>query len=400
MRLSDRQHLVRDSETEGLEVVRSDGSYVIASGGRKYIDFVMGWCVGNLGWGNEGIRKAIRDFQGPDYVSPGYIYRPWIELSELLASIAPGKLTKCLRATGGTEAVDFALRAAIAHTGRRRFIAVEGAYHGNSIGAVAVGSGGSQVEKTSPFIHCDRIKLPLDGKAAARLEKFLKKRDVAALIMEPVVCNLAVLVPGQDFMARIQGLCRKYGALVIMDEVATGFGRTGKLFASEHFGIEPDILCVAKAITGGYAPMGATLLTEEVARSFKKRASYYSTYGWHPLSVAAALANLKILVGRKDEILGHVNKMGRYFLERLSSIEFKTPPVIRIKGLAIGLDLASGNHAARIAEKARERGLLLSDLNEESLAMFPTLNLEMAVARRGLDIFEECCEAHRASHAA
>src|ERR1051326_8415273 len=126
------------------------------------------------------------------------------------------------------------------------------------------------------------ISPPLGDRAIARLETLLKKRDVAAFIMEPISCNLAVLIPDDAFMERAQQLCRRYGTLFIADEVACGFGRTGKLFASEYFDLEPDILCMGKAISGGFAPMGATIVTRTVAKSVEGKAGFYSTYGWHP----------------------------------------------------------------------------------------------------------------------
>jgi 4-aminobutyrate aminotransferase-like enzyme len=115
----DRTYLARDSEPDGIEVVRSDGSFLYGTRGKRYIDFTAGWCVGNLGWGNDEIRAAVRDFDGPDYVAPGYLYRPWAELAELLAEMAPGELSRSFRATGGTEAVEIALHAAMSYTGRR-----------------------------------------------------------------------------------------------------------------------------------------------------------------------------------------------------------------------------------------------------------------------------------------
>ena len=136
----DRKFLGRDLPALDLDIIKSDGNFLYDSKGRKYIDFLMGWCVGNVGWGNKKIKAVIKEFNGPDYVNPGYLYKPWVELAELLAKITPGKLTKSFRATGGTEAIEIALQAAMSHTKRHKFISIEGSYHGHSIGAMSIGS--------------------------------------------------------------------------------------------------------------------------------------------------------------------------------------------------------------------------------------------------------------------
>lgn len=376
VRQLDRRYIARSRDAEDLQVVRAEGSYLIGPKGKRYIDFTVGWCVGNLGWGNKEIRSRIRKFKGPDYVSPGYLYRPWVELAERLAEITPGRLQKSFRATGGTEAVEIALRTAMIHTRRRKFLSIEGSYHGDS-----VATPGSR--KISP---------PLNMAASHEVEEILKKRDTAALVMEPIVCNLDVVIPDIDFMLRVQHLCKKYGTLLIMDEVATGFGRTGKLFATEHYGIEPDVMCLGKAITGGYAPMGATVMTEVVAKSLLDRAGFGSTYGWHPRSVEAALANLDAIMKNRVELMTHVERMSATFLARLLRMNFRYPAEIRIKGLAIGVDFKRGGYAGEFVARARKLGLVLSESGGESFTIFPALNIDPEIAEAGLDILEECCE--------
>src|SRR5712671_4677589 len=247
------------SETPEIRIVRAKGSFVFDASGRKYIDFVMGWCVGNFGWANPEIVRAAERYRGPDYVYPEYSYKPWGELGQLLASLAPGTLTKSFRATGGSEAVELALQAAMLHTGRRKFLSLEGSYHGNTIGALSIADSDNRKKLKNLLPFCHKIDTPLDSKALGRIETQLKRRDVAAFIMEPVSINLGVLIPEKAFMTELQRLCRRYGTLLVMDEVACGFGRTGRIFASEHFDIRPDIVCLGKAIAAGVAGMGAML---------------------------------------------------------------------------------------------------------------------------------------------
>ena len=312
----DRKFLGRESEAEDIQVARTEGGFVYDARGRRYIDFLAGWCVGNFGWNNKQItKKPARRL--PDYVYPEYLYRPWVQLAQLLAEITPGKLQKTFRATGGSEALDIALQIAMASTGRRKFVSIEGSYHGNTIGTVSIGS---------------TIAPPLGERAISRLGHLLKKKDVAAFIMEPIICNLGVMIPEADFMKRAERLCRRYGTLFIADEVACGFGRTGTLFASEHFDLEPDILCMGKAITGGYAPMGATIVTPKVAKSIEGKVAFWSTYGWHPSSVDVAISNIRWLIRNRTKLFRHVDEMSAYFTERLAAMEFSE---VRFRGLAI-----------------------------------------------------------------
>src|SRR5215207_180322 len=180
-----RESLARDLPAE-LQVAATDGSIVTDSRGRKYIDFVMGWCVGNFGWRPAAIAKAVERFKGPDYVYPGYAYAPWTELARLLASLAPRPLTTCFRATGGSEAVDLALQAALVHTGRRKFLSLEGSYHGNTLAALSVGASEYRERRHNLLAGCVKVRPPLAERAVGAIERALAKRDVAAFILEPV----------------------------------------------------------------------------------------------------------------------------------------------------------------------------------------------------------------------
>jgi acetylornithine/succinyldiaminopimelate/putrescine aminotransferase len=380
-----KNSLVRGSEAEELRVLDGQGSYVFGAHGRRYVDFKTGWCVGNLGWDRREIKKAIRKFDGPDYVYPGYRYQAWEELAGLLAKIAPGKLTRCFRATGGSEAVEIALQAAMVHTGRRGFLSLEDSYHGNTLGALSVGASGNRETLKNLLPNCHKIEPPLDGGALDKVESALKRRDVAAFILEPISINLGVLIPSRDVMRRVQRLCKRYGTLLIADEVATGFGRTGKFFASEHFDLEPDIMCLAKAITGGAGGMGAVIATEPVARSMEEEGSFYSTYGWHPLSTAAAIASIRYMIKHRARLFDHVERVSEYFRARLSEMPFKHPAALRIRGMAIGVELGEEDYAAKLQERALKNGLLCS-AEGSTLLLLPALNIPRKVAEEGLDI--------------
>jgi acetylornithine/succinyldiaminopimelate/putrescine aminotransferase len=208
--------------------------------------------------------------------------------------------------------------------------------------------------------------------------------------MEPVSINRGVVMPEREAMAELQRLCRHAGTLLIMDEVACGFGRTGKLFASEHFPIESDILCIAKALTGGHAAMGAAIMTEPVARSMEENGSFYSTFGWHPYSVHAALANVRYWRRHENRILRHVETMSGLFRTRIGHMKFDGLRDMRVQGLAIALVFDSEDTVSDLEDACQEKGVLVTDGGGEFLLLLPPLNIEPRVAERGLDILESC----------
>jgi acetylornithine/succinyldiaminopimelate/putrescine aminotransferase len=380
-----KRFLVQNGGNADIEVARARGSYVYDARGRKYIDFIMGWCVGNFGWAQPALRRRVHAFDGPDYVYPEYTYKPWRELAQLLVELAPEGLSRCCRATGGSEAVELALQAAMLHTGRRKFVAIEDAYHGNTLGALSVGDGDDEVR----MLSVARLKPPLDGDALGRLETRLKRRDVAAVIMEPIAMNLGVLIPETDFMEGLVPLCHRFGTLLILDEVATGFGRTGKLFASEHYDVRPDMMTIAKAATGGAAGIGALLVREELADTLEENGNVYSTYGWHPLSVDVAIANVRWVKRNQSRLLRQVDRTSAYFAKRLREMSFEEEPEFRFRGLAIAADVGDEKYAERVAKRCRARGLLL-DAQDTVLLMLPALNVDHPTARAGLNILEAC----------
>ncbi|MBV8687943.1 MAG: aspartate aminotransferase family protein [Alphaproteobacteria bacterium] len=378
--------LARSGSAARFEVARTEGCRVFAADGRSAIDFQSGWCVGNLGWSRPEIERALRDFDGPTYVYPGHGYAPWEELARALVGIAPPGLQRCFRATGGSEAVEIALQAAMLHTGRARFVTVEDCYHGDTLGPRSIGDGETRNLFPRLGLPAPRaIRPPLDEARLAQVETALKRRDVAAMILEPVICNLGALVPEPAFMRGSEDLCRRYGTLLILDEVATGFGRTGRMFAAEHSGVRPDILTLAKAVTAGFAPMGATLMRAAVADSMLK-AGAYSTYGWHPRSTAAALANLAWWRDNKETLLAHVAEMGGLFAKRLAALGLGP---VQGAGLALGVRAGSGSQAERIKARCLEEGLIVA-AEGDVVTLFPPLVIDEATALEGLDILERC----------
>ena len=382
-----QRHLGEQGDDE-FSVARGKGSYLFDTRGKRYVDFVMGWCVGNFGWGDPELERRIARYRGPDYVYPDYRYPPWEELAGLLSRIAPGDLTKCFRATGGSEAVELAIQAAMLHTRRHAFVSLEESYHGNTFGAMSVA--GSEYREKFPRLlpNCHKIKPPLDENALDRIETRLKRRDVAAFIMEPVSINLGVCVPRPGFMEGLRALCTRYRTLLILDEVACGFGRTGRIFASEHWDAEPDIMCVAKAISGGVAGMGAMLATAAVGKMMEAKGEFYSTYGWHPRSTDVAIASLRRIIRDKRKLLAQVAATSDYFRERIGAIEFGSKVTLNMFGLAIGLHFDDDDYGDGLAERCRRNGLLVASQSGDVL-LLPALNIDRRTASRGLDILAQ-----------
>lgn len=362
-----------------IKIKNAQGSYLIDDSGRRYIDLTSGWCVGNLGWNLPEVERAIKTFTGPSYVSPHFEYGPWVELAHMLKEMTPGDLETSFRATGGTEAVEIALQAAIHYTGREIFVGIDDAYHGNSLATRGI------VRSKSPYFDWRRMDPPLSSDSLDELESLLKDRKVAALVMEPIILNKGVLIPDKSFMNGVADLCHKYGSLLIIDEVATGFGRTGKIFGSDHFNLSPDILCLAKALSGGAAGIGATIMKKEIGETLIKKDFPYSTYGWHPLSVAASIANLRYFRENWTDLEENIRSVHEYLRQQLEEMNFRSKPEIRSIGMAFHLEFEDEDYGNKLSKKVREKGLILS-----GSSFFPPLNVELKVIQEALQIIRDC----------
>jgi acetylornithine/succinyldiaminopimelate/putrescine aminotransferase len=384
-----REDRLGETEEPEFEVLHSEGAKLIGPHGKRMIDFTSGWLVGNLGWGDHAIHEAMRNYDGPDYVSPSERWRPREDLASLLVDLAPKGLSTCFRATGGTEAVEIALAAAILHTDRHEFISIEGCYHGDSLATTALAGDELSSDGSGLLFRVRRVKPPLGDRAAEEIERILRRGKTAAVVMEPVVTALGVEVPTRRFVKRVREACSKHGTVFVADEVATGFGRTGRFFACEHFDLEPDALCLAKSVTGGYEPMGATLLSPRLAKAMDDHPTYYSTYGWHPRAVVAALAAVTSLRRSWPRLERAVQTASRWFMTRLEAIPFARRHRIQGLGLAIAVHFDDEDYAETIASRAREEGLLVPH-DDGWIDVFPPLTIDRATAKAGIERLERC----------
>ncbi|MBI4250014.1 aspartate aminotransferase family protein [Candidatus Uhrbacteria bacterium] len=398
------RHLA-DYYSRSVSITRALDCFVFDRSGKKYLDCIAGWCVGTVGWGNAEVRDAIvQEAAEGRYVPPLFRFEKQEEFATLLCRLAPHKkLIRAFRCTSGSEAVEFAIKCARATTRKSNIVSIDGVYHGHTYGAAAVGEACGRNSAMAPcppgFLKLP-LPHPLHGPSEdAVIEEFAKlvqsTADIAAFMSEPVWTNAGAIVPSSSFYPRIERICRKNNILFIMDEVATGFGHCGTLFASELWGLQPDILCLGKGISGGYGTIAATLVTESVFRKSRSIPSY-STFGWVPLDMAAARANIEIIV--REKLWKNASDVGAYFLEQLRAAFLSHPCVgdIRGIGLVLGIEIVKNKkkntpdkiRAFLIQRACEKRGLLLETI-DGVLFLTPPLIFSRAHADEAVSILKK-----------
>ena len=397
------------SAEEPVIIERADGTDLIDTEGRRYIDGVSSlWCNVH-GHGHPRIDAAVRAQLGRVAHSTmlGLSHRPGIELAQRLVEIAPAGLTRVFYSDSGSTATEIALKMAFQYwrqrgeTERTKFVALRMAYHGDTLGSVSVGG----IDLFHAIYHpllFDTLKAePGD---AADLERLLAQHrgELAAVIMEPLVQGAAgMLVHPDGYLRAVRELCDRHDTLLILDEVATGFGRTGRMFASEHEGVAPDLMCLAKGITGGYLPLAATLATETVYEGFlgeheEFRTFFHGhTYTGNPLACAAATATLDVF--REEDTLTGLQPKIRRLGELLEPIAAH-PAVreVRRVGTMTGIELVEHPLPMRIGHRvtleARRRGAIIRPLGDVVVLM-PPLSISQADLRRLVEVTGEAIDA-------
>ncbi|MGB9858663.1 MAG: aspartate aminotransferase family protein [Moorellaceae bacterium] len=321
------------------QFVRAEGVYVWDKEGRRYLDFLGGYGALNLGHNPPEVLAALEEVRQRPNLLQASLNPLAAALAHNLAEITPGDLSRVFFCNSGTEAVEGALKLARAATGRSKIIYCENSFHGKSFGSLSV-TGRSKYQK--PFAPLLPGCEPVPFNDGAALQQKLAKGDVAAFIVEPIQGEGGVIVPEDGYLAEARELCDKYGSLLIIDEIQTGFGRTGYLFACEHEGIVPDIMCLAKSLGGGVIPLGAYItrpaIWERAYGGPDRCLLHTSTFGGNTLAMAAGLAAVQSIVN--NDLAGQAREKGRFFLERLSRLKEKSPLLkeVRGRGLLVGLE--------------------------------------------------------------
>ena len=314
---------------------RAKGAYLYDAEGNEYLDFISGYGVYGMGRNHPVIAKALKD--AIDLDLPNMVQLDCAQLSGLLAErivkLHNNKLTACFFCNSGTEANEGAIKFARAHTKKPKIISMDGGYHGLTYGSMSVTKTPHFQEGFGPFLpETDVIKFnDIQG-----LEEKLQKGDVAAFIAEPVIGH-GVDIPSDDFFPKAQELCHKYGALFIMDEVQTGFGRTGKMFAYQHWNLEPDIVTMAKALSGGYVPCAAFITTRDIHQSvfspLENCVKHSTTFGRNNLAMVCGLATISVL--ENEGLIENCAKMGALLKQKLEALKQKHSYIKEVRGLGL-----------------------------------------------------------------
>jgi len=353
-----------------------EGSLIRNIYGDEYIDCLGGYGIFSLGHRHPEVIRAVKAQLDRMPLHSQYLVNPiTAEAGRRLAEVAPGNLRRTFFCNSGTEAIEGALKLARLSTKKRAFISTHNAFHGKSLGSLSVT--GRQVFR-EPFqpLLADVTFVPY-GDAAAIEEAVTK--DTAAVILEPVQGEGGVIVPPDDYFPRVREVTAKRGALLVADEVQTGLGRTGTLFGVNHWNVVPDILCLAKALSGGVIPCGSFTTTDEIFAAFHANPMFHSsTFGNNPLAATAAAMAIEITV--RDRLPERAARLGADLLKRLRGLQEKHPRAIREvrgKGLLIGIEMRDEALGGALAESLYGKRILVAyALNKpEVVRVEPPLNI-------------------------
>lgn len=406
-----------------LVAERGEGAIVEDVDGNRFLDMNAGIAVVATGHCHPRVVAAIQEQAAKLIHMSGtdFYYENMVRLAEKLAELAPGTMPRRVYfGNSGAEAVEAAMKMARYHTGRDRFIAFFGGFHGRTMGALSL-TGSKVIQRKGfgplvpgvshvPYAYCYRCAY---GKSpdtcAVECVKVLEDQlfktvvpaeDVAAVVLEPVQGEGGYVVPPQKFFDELQAVARRHGILIIADEVQAGMGRTGKMWASEHFGLVPDIMTVAKGIASGM-PLSATVARADVMNWTP--GAHASTFGGNPVSVAAALATVELL---EQELLDNAANVGARMMQRLRTwpSRYRMVGDVRGLGLMLGIEIVKDRESRemapewrdRLEQMAFERGVLVLGAGKSSIRLSPPLIITAEQADAALDILEDCLDTlHR-----
>ncbi|MDX9828561.1 MAG: aspartate aminotransferase family protein, partial [Spirochaetia bacterium] len=368
---------------EPIVVERASGSKVVDTDGKTYTDLYAGIAVANAGHVNPEVAAAAKAQIDKVVHSCAYVYHsiPVADLAEKLAEVTPGRLQKTFFGNGGAEAIEGAMRMAKQFTKKTEFIALQGSFHGRSLATLSITGnkdrkrgGGPYMSGVSfhPAAYCYRCSYAMsypacDMYCAKQLERTIQfdtSENVAAFIAETMMGEGGIIIPPKEYYKEIKKTLDKYGILLFLDEVQCGYGRSGKLFAVEHYDVEPDIMTFAKGIADGF-PLSAFIARPEIADSFKP-GDHLSTFGGNPVSCAAGLANLNFLL--REKIPEKALAKGEKVVGELKELQKKFPLIgdVRGSGLMIGIELVrdkektpANEEAGKIRASMRQKGFLI-----------------------------------------
>lgn len=410
---------------EPVVVERASGATVYDTEGRAYIDCFGGIAVTNAGHCHPKVVAAAQAQAGKLVHAASYVYHVPVvaDLAERLAQITPGRLKKTFFGNSGAEGIETALRMAKAYTGKNEFIALTHAFHGRTVGTLSVTGNMLRKKRGGPYLpgvafapapYLYRNPFGTDDpevlaqRCAEMVEwaiKYQTSGNVAAFIAEPVLGEGGIIVPPANYFRYVKQVLDRYGILLIVDEVQSGFGRTGKLFAIEHYGVEPDIMVLAKGIADGF-PLSACIARAEIADTFQP-GEHLSTFGGNPVSCAAALANIEVML--EEDLPGQAARKGEQALAQLRELasEHELIGDVRGIGLMIGIELVTdrrtkqpaAKQAAALRAYCREHGVLVGVGGQEGnvVRIQPPLTISWEELERALAVLADGLRTVRAS---
>ena len=367
-----------------ISIEKGEGVYVYDEDGKKYLDLTAGWGVTSIGHANPVITEALINQSKKIIQNPnsGATYSPVrSKLISLMQEILPENLTRIFFSNSGAEANDAAIKIARKATGKLNIISTEKSFHGRTISTVSATGQNTHRSRFNPLIP-NHIFVPYNDIPA--VEKVIGN-DVAAVIVEPIQGEGGINVPDPDYLEKLSDICNENNVLLIMDEIQTGFGRTGSMFASEN--IKIDILTMAKGIAGGF-PFGAFAITEEINDKIEI-GDHGGTYCGNPLGCAVAYSVIKYM--RDNKILENVEEVGNFTISKLNQIKKEYPDIIkdiRGKGLLIAIELADADITLDIYSKCLNDGLILNVTQRNVMRIFPALNIKIEEMKKGLNILK------------
>ena len=396
------------------------GSEVWDVDGHRFLDFMGGIAVVSTGYSHPKVVKAIQE-QAEKFIhiSSDFYHENWIRLAEKFDEIAPFKENALSFMTNsGTEAVETAIKLARYHTKRSNFIGFTGAFHGRTMGAVTFTASKAKYHggfyplmngvTHAPFPNpyhpvLERRKGEDYGEATVRyieeeiLAQILPPKDVAGILVETIQGEGGYIIPPEGFYPALRKLCDKHGILMILDEVQSGMGRTGKWWAIEHFGVEPDIITAAKGIASGM-PLGACIARKSVMDW--EIGTHGNTYGGNPISCAASLATIDLI---EKEFMANAKEVGEYAMDELEEIKARHPSIgeVRGKGLMIGVEFVKDRETKeaakeltdRVVDLGFDRGLLMLSCGKSVIRIAPPLSMSKTEMDEGLKLFEDALTA-------
>lgn len=347
-----------------IVITEGKGATVSDCFGNEYIDCVGGIAVNAVGYCHPKVVKAIKEqAEKLMHVSNLYYTEPQVELAEKLSGKC--SMDKVFFCNSGAESVEAALKLASKVTGKHKFIAAEGSFHGRTLGSLSVTFETKFRSVFEPLL-LNGVKFVRYNDAEA-IRKAIDD-DTAAVILEPIQGETGVIVPSEGYLKEVREICTGKNVLLILDEIQTGFGRTGRWFCKEHEGVEPDIMTVAKAMGAGF-PIGAMLAKEGIEF---ETSEHGSTFGGNPLACTAALASMKVI--EEERLVERSRELGAYLMEKVHEGRIDSNPVvkeIRGKGLMIGIELTK--RCGEIVDKARERRILINCTFDSVIRLVPPL---------------------------